>query len=94
VRHGLFSVRDRAAAAFLPPFVLHSDAMAIREFGHAARIPDHKFCLHPQDFSLYKLGHYDDETGLLIAFPEPQFLASAVQMELPLPEGQPLEVVK
>lgn len=77
MRHGLFAVKDKAADAFLPPFCLPTESMAIREFLHAAKIPDHKFCVHPFDYSLYKLGYFNDATGQLEPMPEPMFLVSA-----------------
>lgn len=82
MRHGLYSVRDKCASAFLPPFCLPMDAMAVREFQRAARMEDHKFHVNPEDYSLYKLGHFDDESGLLIPFTEPQFLIAAIQCQV------------
>lgn len=77
MRHGMFSVKDKAADAFLPPFFLPTGSMAVREFLHAASIPDHKFCVHPHDYSLYQLGWFEDGHGRVEVFPEPLFMVAA-----------------
>lgn len=74
---GIYAVRDRAADAWLPPFFLPTDSMALREFEYCAKEPNHKFCQHKVDFSLYKLGEFDDATGLIVARSEPFFMLSA-----------------
>jgi len=83
MRHGLYAIRDKCAAAFLPPFSLPMDAMAVREFARAANMDDHKFGTNAEDFSLYKLGHYEDDSGVIAPFPEPQFLIAAIQCKKP-----------
>jgi len=75
--HGMFAVKDKAADAFISPFFLPTDSMAIREFTYAAKDGTHKFCIHPHDYSLYKLGTFDDSNGKVSAFVEPLFLIAA-----------------
>lgn len=83
MKHGLFAVRDKCAKAFLPPFCLPSEAMAMREFAAAANMADHKFRIHASDFSLYKVADYDDVSGLVTGMSEPFFLCSALQFQEP-----------
>lgn len=85
MKHLMFAVRDRAARAYLPPFCLPTVEMATREFGHAANLPDHKFSLHSRDYSLYQVGEFDDNTGLILVQSEPLFIISAVQCQGPRP---------
>ena len=75
--HGLYAVRDAAADAFLPVFQIATDSMAIREFSQLAENPDHMFCKHRKDFSLYKVGSFDDLAGSVHRLEEPRFLFSA-----------------
>lgn len=74
---GIFAVRDRAADAFLPPFTMNTESMAIREFMQLCQNPDHPFKKFPTDYSLYKLGHFNDHSGNVEALKEPYFLCSA-----------------
>lgn len=61
--HNVFSIYDEKAQAFLPPFVLPKTAMAVRTFSDCVNSSDHQFSLHPQDYTLFNLGIWDDETG-------------------------------
>lgn len=92
--HGLYCVRDKVADAFIPPFLLPTDGMAVREFTHACQLPDHKFGIHADDYSLFKVGSFDDVTGVVTAFVEPLFLIAArncvtkVKLPLEVPNGE------
>ena len=63
MRHKLFSVYDSAAEAYLPPFILPNVQMAQRIFGDCINSPEHQFSKHPEDYTLFELGIFDDETG-------------------------------
>ena len=58
-----FSVFDSAASAYLPPFFVHSEKMAIRSFSDVVSNPEHQFAKHPEDYILHRLGIFDDNTG-------------------------------
>lgn len=88
MNHGLYCVRDKAADAFLPPFTLPSDNMAVREFYHCALMPDHRFCIHARDFSLYKVGYFDDCTGKVVSFLEPEHMVQAIFAKSRIPLEQ------
>lgn len=61
--HKIFCVRDQQAAAYLPPFFLPTNGMATRVFADCINDPSHQFGAHPEDFSLWLIGQYDDVTG-------------------------------
>lgn len=67
MKHRVYCVFDQAARAYLPPFILHSDDLAARVFGDAVNESGHQFNKHPEDYSLYRIGDYDDSVALLIA---------------------------
>jgi hypothetical protein len=60
-----FSIYDEKAKAFLPPFYLPQEGMAIREFASAANDPDTNIGKYPQDYTLFTLGTFDDENGAI-----------------------------
>lgn len=64
----VFSVRDKKAEAFLPPFFVRARGEAIRSFVDAAT-DNKRFGSHPEDYDLYFLGLFDDVSGALIAPP-------------------------
>ena len=59
----VFSVYDRLAEAFLPPFVSQTAATAVRQFDNSVNDPQHNFHTHSADYDLYMLGTFDDQVG-------------------------------
>lgn len=59
----IFSVFDEKAAAYLPPFYLPTTPMAVRSFADCVNDPGHAFGKHPQDFTLFELGSFDDSSA-------------------------------
>jgi len=58
-----YSVYDSAAKAFLPPFFMHNNAVAIRAFAHSANDENHQFCASPEDYTLWNIGSWTDDQG-------------------------------
>ncbi len=63
--HRLFTIFDDKAEAYLPPFVLPGKGMAMRIFGDCVNSKDHQFGAHPQDYTLFDIGSFDDRTGIV-----------------------------
>lgn len=65
MKYYVFAVRDRAADVFGQPHFATSIGSAIRSFSDEVnRSADNNiFNKHPDDFDLYHLGSYDDNTG-------------------------------
>lgn len=61
----VYSVFDVKAGAFLTPFFLPSDGMAIRIFSDCVRDPNHQFGKHPEDYTLFRVGNFDCDTARL-----------------------------
>lgn len=59
----IFSVHDQKADAFLPPFFLPKIEMAQRVFADCCKSDSHQFGSNPQDYTLFHLGTFDDESG-------------------------------
>lgn len=61
----IVSIRDRAADAFGRPAFVPSQGTAIRSFQDEVNRQDanNEMNRHPDDFDLYILGHFDDQTG-------------------------------
>lgn len=64
--HKIFCIHDAAAAAHITPFFMPTEAMAERVFKRMVNDPDHQFGVAPQDYTLYSLGYWDDETGEVV----------------------------
>ena len=63
MNHIVFSIFDVKAQAYLPPFILPNAEMAARTFGDCINSDNHQFAAHPEDYTLFRLGTFDDNTG-------------------------------
>lgn len=63
MKHQLFSVYDSKAKAYMPPFVMHENAMAVRVFADCINDTSHAFGKNPQDYTLFNIGEFDDNKG-------------------------------
>lgn len=65
----VFAVLDAKLGSFSQPFFSMSQAAGIRAFSDSvndASNPNNQWHNHPEDFTLYMLGEYDDLTATLI----------------------------
>ena len=63
--HKIFAVYDSKAQCYTPPYFQHQEAMAVRTFTDCCQDPEHTFGKHPEDYTLFDLGQYDDSTGTI-----------------------------
>ena len=62
----VYSIYDNASSLFSRPFFTQSDGEAIRSFSDIATDAEHPIGKHPADYTLFRLGIFDDNTGKLI----------------------------
>ncbi|QCQ84847.1 nonstructural protein [Blackfly microvirus SF02] len=79
----IFSVFDSKAASFGVPFADHQEGSAIRNFADAVNDgsnPNNMWHNHPEDFSLFQLAEFDNNTGEIVPIkPKSLVTASALQ---------------
>lgn len=61
-----YSVYDRKALTYNPPFYAPTDGAAIRSLADAANDTTTLLGRHPNDYVLYLVGEFDDQKGLLV----------------------------
>lgn len=61
----VFSIYDNKACTFGSPFTFAHVGQAIRAFSDLANDPESMCSRHPADFSLVKIGTFDDDTGTM-----------------------------
>jgi len=59
----MFSVYDSKAEAFLPAFTCGNVPVAQRNVADCLTDPEHPFTKNPQDYTLFHLGEWDDQTA-------------------------------
>jgi len=78
------TVKDRAADAYGRPMFVPSTGVAIRSFSDEINRnnADNQLYNHPDDFDLYELGEFDDNTGLFALHDQPKLLSLGKQVKL------------
>lgn len=76
----MFSVRDSKAAAFLPPFFAPTVGVATRMFASAARDASHDFHRYAEDYTLFQVGEFDEQTGKVSGLPSPEPVVLAANL--------------
>lgn len=73
------SVKDRAAEVFNRPFFVPHRNVAVRDFTDEVNrsAADNQLNKHPDDFDLYLLGTFDDNTGTFSMEEQPVVLVRA-----------------
>ncbi|QXP08276.1 MAG: nonstructural protein [Arizlama microvirus] len=76
-----FAVRDGKAEYYMNPFFQKTMGEAERSF--RSLVNDEKSIVHqyPEDYDLYFLGEYDDQTGKFSPLEAPQHLQKAVHVK-------------
>ena len=79
----IFAVLDAAAGTFANPWFVPHLGVAVRAFtDEVNRIDDsNNLNKHPQDFALYKIGTYDDVSGVIEPLSKPELVAQAASVK-------------
>ena len=75
----VYAVFDRASGVYDRPFVGQGDGAVMRSFGDIAVSADHPIGQHPEDYTLFRIGTYDDNSGELLGCPAEK-VVGAVEM--------------
>lgn len=65
MRLNAYSIFDVAAGVYSRPFFTASDGEARRSFGDIALDAEHPIGMHPKDYTLVRVGRWDDNKGKL-----------------------------
>lgn len=76
----VYAVFDRKAAVFATPIFLPNEAVAVRSFEDACTNPASQLSKHHEDYAMYCIGSYDDNSGELVALDKPKLVVSASQI--------------
>ena len=72
----MFSIHDSCSGVYDRPFCARSEGEATRSFSDIALNADHTVGRHPEHFSLYYVGTFDDNTCLVDPC-DPRYVAGA-----------------
>lgn len=77
----IYAIYDEKAQAYNNPFVMNHDGQAARAFEDEAAQPDSMINKHPEDYRLYRIGEYHQETGKIIPEDVPKFVCDGKQVK-------------
>jgi len=77
----MFCVYDSKARVFANPFISVNNETAIRDFQRACTDPQSDLMRFPSDYTLYKIGAYDDSNAMLSPITPPEFICTAQQFQ-------------
>lgn len=61
-----YAIYDTAGKAYMRPFFMMADGQARRVFQDMANDESHDIGKHPEDYSLFRIGQFDDNSGELL----------------------------
>jgi len=87
MKHYIFTIYDSKAKAYLTPFFIHEDGMALRVFADCINDTTHQFGKHPEDYILFNIGSWEDEKAKF-STNIPTALATGIELVKPSDQQQ------
>lgn len=75
----VFTVFDSKVEAYLQPFFMPAKGAAIRAFTEIVCDVNHAFGKHPEDYTLFEIGSFDDSNAKLDMYPTPLSLGVGIE---------------
>lgn len=80
MKYPIYAIYD-VKSTFTAPTIDFSDATAMRNFCHVIKNSSDVMHSHPQDFSLWKVGEFDNETGFVSSVSPHELIMEGVNVE-------------
>lgn len=77
--YSIFTIYDEKSESYSPPFFMATKGLAIRAFTETANGGETSIAKHPEDFTLYDLGDWDDQNGLFHQPDNPKPIIKAIE---------------
>lgn len=90
----VYAVLDLKVGHYQTPFYQHTHGAALRMFADAASDQTTTIYRHPEDFTLFHLGEYDDDTGTFTNRTKPEALANGQEYRKPQPQLDITEAIE
>lgn len=65
MKEKMFTIFDAKAHAYTIPWFMITEDMAKRTFGDSVNDRSHNFGMHPEDYTLFCIGHFDNATAVV-----------------------------
>lgn len=81
----VFAIFDVKLGRYAPPFIAQTAGQAERDFKGLVQNRESIIAKNPEDFRLFELGEYNDQTGLIENHPNPILTVDAIALTGPKP---------
>lgn len=78
----VYSIFDKAVNAYMRPFFMQSDGQALRMFIDEVSKDDSELGKHPEDYSLFLIGWFEDRAGEICKEEVPKCLGRAHELKI------------
>lgn len=78
---GIYAIRDAKTEIFSQPMYFVTPGVAIRTFGDEVENSNSNLSKHPEDYAMFKIGTFDDNTGAIEQEPQPLQIALAMDFK-------------
>ena len=78
--HTMIAVKDAKVGSYARPVPVVNAATGVRAFPDAVNDPSTEYHKHPEDYTIWELGSFDDQTGLFTNLDTPIQLANAIAL--------------
>lgn len=75
----IYAIYDSKAEAFMTPIFVDKDGQALRDFQDAVMNKDSVFNRHPEDYTLFKIGTYDQNKGKISSLDTPVSMGVGIE---------------
>lgn len=80
MKHNIYSIYDTKAECYTLPFYYQHDGQALRIFSDWVNDDSNPFSKHPEDYTLFKIGIYD-ETNATLEQSKIESLSTGIQLK-------------
>lgn len=77
----IYSIYDTKAEAYMQPWYARTKGEALRSFEQAVNDPQSQLSKHPSDFTLFELGEFDEQMGILTPNLSKYALGTAIEFK-------------
>lgn len=78
----IFSMRDVKAGSFGAPMHFVNRAVAIRSLSEAVKNPESTLSKFPEDYQLFHVGDFDQNSGVVEALDAPNFVINVSDLKV------------
>lgn len=81
----MYCLYDRKTEFHHPPLYAHNTGHALRVFGDMFANPQLPFGKHPEDYQVFEVGSFDDQTATVLPVERPHLIAAGTELMVDKP---------